>query len=122
MTIILHTQNAMLHDIKVKRDGLAPALKGMNIIDVMDAGEYLNNSEAVRLIELSNTTIAGYPAMQSTYYQSTYISNLKAMETTALTNNSAEQYTIRYITDPGYFNSHLPLVYEMIKSFKIGIE
>ena len=27
----------MLHDIKVKRDGLAPALKGMNIIDVMDA-------------------------------------------------------------------------------------
>lgn len=55
------------------------------------------------------------------YYDSTSYANLKVLETITLTNGTnMDMISIKYTSDPQYFDRDLPLVYEMIRSFKTG--
>ncbi|MGH9977074.1 MAG: hypothetical protein ACRD8Z_14740 [Nitrososphaeraceae archaeon] len=68
------------------------------------------NMEGIRSIESINTTLAGFPAIQELYYDSTTYVNLKVLETITLTNGTGnvDMISIKYMSDPQYFDRNCP--------------
>jgi hypothetical protein len=71
-----------------------------------------------RLISKNLTTLSSLPAIENTYYDYTNGNNLKAREIFAIANN--EIFFVFYNTHPGYFDEYIPIVNQMVESFKVG--
>jgi hypothetical protein len=81
---------------------------------------YQNESKDFKLLELNtDATLAGRPAYKLVYTSKDPDTNSSfiSMETTAIVGNKA--YTISYIADPDKFYVSLPMVQNMVGSFKI---
>lgn len=75
-----------------------------------------------RLIDKTNTTLAGFPAIQNTFYQYGFGASIKVMEIIAASNNTNNDwYNINYKSEPSNFDNHLPEFYQIVESFKVGL-
>lgn len=72
-----------------------------------------------RIIESSNTTFAGMPAQKIIMYEYGDDSNSKVQRTIGIHNGTA--YMIKYLAEPGQFDSYLPTAQAMIDSFQPSI-
>jgi len=78
------------------------------------------NSGNSRTISMTNTTLSGYPAVERIYYLYFSGVSMKSYEIMALADNN-DIISIHYLAEPAYFDEFLPQMYEIIKSFKIGL-
>jgi hypothetical protein len=91
--------------------------KTLNITEVDN--EYgTKDIVSTRLVSKNLTTLSGLPAIENTYYQYTETDNFKAREIFAIADN--EIFFVFYNTHPGYFDEYLPIVNQMVESFKVG--
>ena len=72
-----------------------------------------------KIIESSNTTFAGMPAQKIIMYEYGDDSNSKVQRTIGIHNGHA--YMIKYLAEPGQFDSYLPTAQAMIDSFQPSI-
>jgi hypothetical protein len=69
-----------------------------------------------RIIETSNTTLAGMNAQKILMYEYIGEKNSKVMRTVGIANGTA--YMIKYLAEPGQFSAYLPIAQTMIDSFQ----
>ena len=91
--------------------------KTLNVTEV-DLQYGTKDTADTRIVDKNLTTLSGFPAIENTYYDYGNNQNLKAKEIFALVDN--EIFFVFYNTHPGYFDEYLPIVNQMIRSFKIG--
>lgn len=72
---------------------------------------------SIQLVETSQTTLAGTPAVQNIYTYHDAGPNLRLMQVYTLSNNKA--YVISYTATDEHFQKYLPLIQEMLGSFEI---
>lgn len=95
------------------------ALPGMSLYDMATLDN--DNSDNIRIINIINTTLAGFPAVEEVYYQYEFGATTKAKEALILNENNLDLIMIRYLTEPENFDEYLPAFDHMLQSFKIGV-
>lgn len=80
----------------------------------------LNDESKTRQINMTNTTLTGFPAVEKIYYQYELAGVAKIKEALILNENNLDLISIRYVIEPGNFE-YLPAFDYMLKSFKVGL-
>lgn len=107
--------------VKVALGFVSAATENMSIYEFDEEIVNIGKTSETKLITKSNTTLAGLPAIQYVYYQYGLGSSFKVLETSAISDEN-ELIAILYTTDPEYYDTHIPIVEHMTRSFKIGLE
>jgi hypothetical protein len=78
--------------------------------------EVYPSSADYRIIESSNTTLAGMQAQKIVMYEYVGQTNSKVMRVIGIQNGAA--YMVKYMAEPGQFSAYLPIAQTMIDSFQ----